>query len=167
MLGGIGFGLSIVYVISEAGEERADVRDEQPGLLEGREVPAARHRRRVGDVVAGLRARLRGARRVSRGKAATPVGSSTPAGGAEAAVDALPVQPGRGRPGAGDPVEHHVVEQLVAAERVLGMPVAVRPGPELLHDPGGLAGGRVRQPVAQGLRPCRLLFRRSRNPICA
>src|SRR4029450_9457445 len=50
--------------------------------------------------------------------------------------DALPVQAGGGGAGAGQPVEHQVVEELVAGEHVLWMAVAVRPGIGLLDDPG-------------------------------
>ncbi len=52
--------------------------------------------------------------------------------------EALPVQPCRRRAVAVDPVQHDVVEHLVAVEHVFGMPVVVSPRPELLDDPGGL-----------------------------
>ena len=79
--------------------------------------------------------------------------------------DALPVEPGGGGPGAGQPVEHQVVEQLVARERVLGVPVAVGPGPELLDDPGAQGGRRVHQGVADRLRTGRVLARVARVPF--
>ena len=69
-----------------------------------------------------------------------------PGGHVDGAVDssgsgeALPVEPGRRGAGGRQPVEHHVVEQLVAGEDVLGVAVAVGPRPELLDDPGALAG---------------------------
>jgi len=47
---------------------------------------------------------------------------------------------GRGRAGAGEPVEHDVVEQPVAAELGSRIPVGVRPLPELLDDPRALGG---------------------------
>src|SRR6056297_1765408 len=55
--------------------------------------------------------------------------------------EALPIEAGRGGAGRRKPVQHHVVEQLVARERVLRMPVAIGPAPELLEDPGRLPGG--------------------------
>ena len=74
--------------------------------------------RPVGDVVVASH-QLRGARRISFGKAATPVGSSTRSPSPKR--EALPVQARRGRRRCGYPVEHHIVEQFVAAEHVLGM----------------------------------------------
>ena len=47
-----------------------------------------------------------------------PVGSSTRSK-LPNAVEALPVQPGRRRPRGGQPVQHHVVEHLVAGQHVL------------------------------------------------
>ena len=38
--------------------------------------------------------------------------------------------------GAGDPVDHHVREQLVLGEAQLDVTVAVAPGAELVHQPG-------------------------------
>jgi hypothetical protein len=77
-------------------------------------------------------------------------------------VEALPVETRRRRGRGGQPVEHHVVEQLVACEHVLRVAVAVHPAPELLEDPGGLAGGRVDEPVAHRLRAGALLLRVAR-----
>ena len=96
---------------------------------------------------------------ISFGNIATPTGHRRPAQLRGEVVEALPVEPGRRRAGAGEPVEHHVVEQLVAGEDVLGVAVAVGPGPELLDDPRGLAGGGVDEPVPERLRPGRLLGR--------
>src|ERR1700744_1653580 len=53
----------------------------------------------------------------------------------EGAAEALPVEARRGRRGGVQPVDHYVVEQLVAGEGVLRVAVAVRPGGELLDDP--------------------------------
>src|SRR5688572_24491114 len=49
--------------------------------------------------------------------------------------DALPVQARRRGAGSRKPVKHHVVEELVTREYVLGMAIAIGPRPELLHDP--------------------------------
>ena len=94
----------------------------------------------------------------SRGNTEQPTGTSTVAVSRprDPLVDlpnALPVQPRRGRARAGQPVQHQVVEQVVPAEHGLQRSGMVRPGPELLHDPGGQEGGRVDQPVADRLRP--------------
>ena len=45
------------------------------------------------------------------------------------------------------------------------MAVAVGPGPELLQDPGRLAGRRIGQAVAKCLRPRRLLLRVAGVPV--
>ena len=75
-----------------------------------------------------------------------------------AIAEALPVEPRRRGPGRGQPVQHHVVEQLVSGQDVLRVAVAVGPGPELLEDPRALARRRVDQPVAERLRSRRLLL---------
>ena len=67
--------------------------------------------------------------------------------------DALPVEPGGRGAGAGQPVHHHVVQQVVPAEHGVQGAVMVGPGPELLHDPGGQERGRVHQAVPDRLRP--------------
>src|SRR6185312_10647436 len=38
------------------------------------------------------------------------------------------------------------------------MPVAIGPGPEFFQDPSGLPARRIRQPIAERLRPGRLLL---------
>src|SRR5258708_5263122 len=58
---------------------------------------------------------------------------------------------GRGR--VGEPIERDVVEHLVARDFPLRFVVAVGPLAELFVDPRRLAGGRVRQRVADRLRP--------------
>ena len=50
-------------------------------------------------------------------------------------VEALPIEPRLRGPGIGQPVEHDVVDELVACQHVFGMTVAVRPRPEFLDDP--------------------------------
>ena len=79
--------------------------------------------------------------------------------------DALPVQPRGRRAGAGQPVEHQVVEQPVARDHRLQVAVVVGPGPELLGDPGAQRGRRVDQPVADRLRSRRVLDRVARVPL--
>jgi hypothetical protein len=65
--------------------------------------------------------------------------------------DALPVEARRGGAGAGKPVEHEIVQELVAGEHVLGVAITVGPGPELLDDPGAECGRRVHERVADRL----------------
>src|SRR4029450_5969695 len=147
---------------ADEAEERPDFVDEQAGLLERGEVTAALDLVPVaqvaepgrdpppgeaGDLLWEDRAAGRDAHRVVPTRA-----------------QALPVEASGRRCGGWQPVEHDVVEQLVAGERVLGVAGAVRPRPELLHDPGALACGRVDQPVAEGLRAGRLLGRGAGAP---
>ena len=50
--------------------------------------------------------------------------------------DAFPVQPGRGRPGSGQPVQGDVVKYLVGGQDLPEVAGMIGPGPQLLHDPG-------------------------------
>src|SRR5207249_6162852 len=86
-------------------------------------------------------------------------------GDATKGVEALPIEPGRRRATAGQPIEHHVVEELIAADGVLGMAVVVGPRPELLEDPRGLARGGVDEAVADGLGSGALFLRIARIVI--
>src|SRR5208282_5941166 len=72
--------------------------------------------------------------------------------------ETLPVESGRRRGAGSHPVQHHVVEQLIATEDVLGVSVAVGPRPELLQDPGRLSGRRVREAIPYCLWAGRLLL---------
>jgi hypothetical protein len=66
----------------------------------------------------------------------------------------LVVHAGGGVRGAGEPVEHHVGEQVVAVHGVLGqLRRGVGPLLELLDDPGELPDRRVGERVGQRLRP--------------
>src|ERR1700722_1246468 len=56
-----------------------------------------------------------------------------------------PVQPGRGRPGASQPVQGDVVKHLADGEHLAEVAGVVGPGPELLRDPGAQPGGRIGQ----------------------
>src|SRR3954453_24040214 len=76
-----------------------------------------------------------------------------------ALAEAFPIEPRRRGRGLRRPVEHDVVEQLVLGEDVLGMTVAIGPGPEFFQNPGRLPARRIRQAVAECLRPRRLLLR--------
>ena len=91
-------------------------------------------------------AQRRDGAKISFGKIDMPDGTSIVLAGAEH-VEALPVEPGRRRPGAGQPVVHHVVEQAVARHRVLGVALVVGPRPELLDDPR-----RLRRPASRRAR---------------
>ena len=77
---------------------------------------------------------------MSPGNTATPVGTGDRRLGLAPGAGAFVVDAGRGAGGAGQPVEHHVGEQLVAVDGVLGQ-AGARVGPflELLDDPGELA----------------------------
>ena len=109
-------------------------------------------------------AQRRDGRKISLGKIDMPDGTSIVSRRAEA-VEALPVQPGRRGPGAGQPVVHHVVEQAVAGDSVLRVAAVVGPRPELLDDPRRLRRRRVDEPVAERLRARRLLRRVPRAPL--
>ena len=63
------------------------------------------------------------------------------------------VGPEGGADAAGEPVERDIRQQPVARMGGLDVAVAIRPGAELLHDPGGQAGRAVGQAEGQGLRP--------------
>src|SRR6266850_2552597 len=66
--------------------------------------------------------------------------------------EALKVEARGGRGRVGEPIERDVVEHLVARDFPLRFVVAVGPLAELFVDPRRLAGGRVRQRVADRLR---------------
>jgi hypothetical protein len=59
----------------------------------------------------------------------------------------------------GHPIDHHVGEQLIFAETLFHVAIAVAPRTELLHDPGSQADRRVVQAVGQGLWFARLNHR--------
>ena len=108
-------------------------------------------------------AQRREGRTISLGNVDAPIGTAVSP--PRAALEALPVEPGRRRAGGRQPVVHDVVEQPVAGHRVLRVPVVVRPGPELLDDPGRLGRRRVDQAVAEGLRSSGLLGRVPGAPL--
>ena len=58
----------------------------------------------------------------------------------------------------GQPVEHDGVEHLVAGQRVFWVAPIVGPGMEFLVDPGRLPYWRIREPITQRLRACRLVM---------
>src|SRR5256885_8916261 len=120
-------------------EERGHVLGEQLGLLHGGEVPPAGHHLPPGDVVVALDPRAREPQDLLRVTGHTcrdrDVGLPAFAG-----MLALPIETCRRGDRPGDPVEHHVRDQLIPGEGVLRVAVTVAPGPELLHDPGEEAG---------------------------
>src|SRR5262245_20530395 len=63
------------------------------------------------------------------------------------------VGPERGANRTGEPVERDVRQQVVAAEGVLQVAVAIGPGAELLDDPCGKPGRGIAQAESEGLRP--------------
>src|SRR5262249_49773368 len=136
-------------------EARPQLVHEERWLLERREVSAAVELVPVHDVPVALLGPGTRHRDDLLGKdaAAGRQADAAIAPALELLSEALPVEPGGGRRGIGEPVEHHVVEELVASEGVLGMAVAVGPCPELLQDPCGLSRRRVRESVAESLRP--------------
>src|SRR5690606_19840989 len=69
-----------------------------------------------------------------------------------AGLHRLVVEPRGRRDRPGDPVDHHVGEELILREAALDVAVAVAPGAELLDDPRGEPGGRVVEAVAERLR---------------
>ena len=145
---------------AQRAEAGADLVDQHVGPLQRGEVPAAVELAPVDDVPEALFGpAARAAEDLLREQA--------DAGGhlhrvAADLGEALPVQPRRRGGAVRQPVQHHLVEQLVARQHVLGVAVAVHPGLVLLHHPGRLAGGRIGQAVAQRLRPRALLARIAR-----
>jgi hypothetical protein len=94
----------------------------------------------------------------SFGKIEQPVGTlivsvAEPEIHASTCRDALPIQPRRRRARPRQPVEHQVVEQLVARDDLLQVVVVIGPGPELLRDPRGEGRRRVDQRVSDRLGP--------------
>ena len=66
------------------------------------------------------------------------------------------IEPGRRARGAGQPIDHDVVEQQIHREAVERIAAAVAPVAELLDDPGGQPDRRIGERDAQRLRPRRL-----------
>ena len=134
-------------------EKLVDLAREQLGLLERREVAAARHRRPAPDVVG---ARRKGPRRPQDLARELCVAGGDidrfPVRDRPGAVHARVIGPERRADRAGEPVERHVGEKVVAAHGVLDLAAAVAPGPELLDDPGGQPGRRIGEPVGERLR---------------
>ena len=63
------------------------------------------------------------------------------------------IRPERRADRAGEPIEADIGQQLVLREHRSDVAAAIGPGAELLDDPGGQAGRRVRQAEGEGLRP--------------
>jgi hypothetical protein len=84
---------------------------------------------------------------------------------------ALVLRRGRRAGGPSEPIEHHIGEQPVATNRILGQcGCRIAPLRKLLDDPRQLGHRRVCQPVRDGLRPRALDFERSpcrfRETLC-
>jgi hypothetical protein len=131
-------------------------------LLERREVPAARRLAPVPDVPEPSLRPPPGRPRVLAREDRASGGDvhdvrQPPAEDLLDAPEALPVQPRRRRAGAGQPVEHQVVEQLVAREHGLRPAAGVGPRGELLDDPRAQQRRGVDEAVADRLRPGGLL----------
>src|SRR5437763_3137732 len=120
-------------------EERPDVIGEERGLLHRGEVAAARHHFPTRDVVVPLYPRPRELEDLLRVPRHTRRHRYVRLR-AFFRVLALPVQTRRGRDRPCHPIEHHIGEQLVLGEGVLGVAVTVTPGAELLDDPREEAG---------------------------
>src|SRR5207253_4528274 len=102
----------------------ADFAGEQAGLFPGGEVAAAAGLVPVHDVGEATLGPAAGGPRYLFGEDAAPGrdGDDIAGGGGEPLGDlgnALPVQPGRGRPGAGQPVQGDVVQHLVGGQHLL------------------------------------------------
>src|SRR5262249_58789434 len=65
----------------------------------------------------------------------------------------LRVETDRAADAPGDPVDHHVRQQLIFGEAALDVATAVAPGSELLDDPCREARRRVVERVGEGLGP--------------
>ena len=66
--------------------------------------------------------------------------------------ETFPIQPCGRSTRIGEPVDHHIVQQLVPGKYILGVAVAVRPCLKLLEDPRGLPGRRVCETITERLR---------------
>src|SRR6185437_12911891 len=85
--------------------------------------------------------------------------------GAATRRETLPIKTSRRGRTCRHPIQHDVVEQFVATEHVLGIAVAIGPGPELLEDPRRLTAWRIGEAIAERLRPSRLLLGVTGIPI--
>ena len=99
------------------------------------------------------------------GNTATPVGIIDLVYGAAPGRETLPIETSRRGRRCRHPIQHDVVEQFVATQHVLGIAVAIGPGPELLEDPRRLPARRIGQAIAERLRPGRLLLGITGVPI--
>src|SRR5215212_491839 len=131
---------------SNDAEEGPHLVDEQLRLLKSGEVPTARGLVPVADVEeALLRPAARRALELLREDRAAGGHVDRVACGARDPLvdlaDALPVQAGRRGARPRKPVEHQIVEQLVARKHALEVAPAVGPGLELLNDPGAERSG--------------------------
>src|SRR6266851_4385708 len=54
-------------------------------------------------------------------------------------VEAFPIETRRGGCCVRKPVQHDVIQHLIASERILGISMAIGPRPEFFENPGGLA----------------------------
>src|SRR5256886_3323329 len=125
----------------DSSKEAPQVIDEQSGLLHGGEVPAAWHVGPMRHVVPAFDPGAWDPERLLR-IAGDAGGHADEPGTVLRRVDvrAFPVEARRRGDGLCHPVRHHVRDQLVAGEDVLGVAVAVAPGTELLDDPGEQPG---------------------------
>ena len=62
------------------------------------------------------------------------------------------VRPERGPDRPSKPIQRHVRQQMIPANRGFQITAAIRPRAEFLRDPGQQPRRRIRQPVCQGLR---------------
>src|SRR5258708_7176526 len=53
-------------------------------------------------------------------------------------VEAFPIETRRGGCCVRKPVQHDVIQHLIASERILGISMAIGPSPEFFENPGGL-----------------------------
>src|SRR5258706_1579315 len=141
--------LRLMRVSTESGTQFLD---EYRGLLEGGEMSAAGGFVPIGESRIDPLARQSRRSKQFAGENAHGDGQIEPLR-REIGRETLIVEARRGRGGVGEPIERDVVEHLVAGDLPLRFVVAVGPLTELFVDPRRLAGGRVRQRVADRLRP--------------
>ena len=79
--------------------------------------------------------------------------------------ETFPIEPGRGCAVAGQPIEHQVIKDRIAAQRVIGRTLIVGPGPHLLKDPARQRHRAIDQSIAHRLRPGALLLGIARIPV--
>src|SRR2546426_2045938 len=138
--------------LTEFTEECPDLLDQQVRFFQSGEMTACGHLRPALDVVgpfgpfARRPSQFPGKSRYPRGHSNLFISAQAPGG-----VAFLVIQPGGRVNGLGDPVQHHVREELVLGVGPFEVALAVTPGAKFFDDPGAQPDRRVIQAISQGL----------------